>query len=1740
NVRNKNLAAVLSEQEDDSVKKDIVLEYLQCVHIEYPAKMEVYDPIRACKVNCWGAAPKHLLHYLEIQPALRKNTCAVPPQLCRLNAALRATRLVIRQIKDNTLVLWCEDCRQCFSASIDTPGTIWTEHLLSPSHWERTATFAANRFNENYKRPEPSRFTVAPFVQPSDKKVAWKSGGVGCAYEFVFAQVGVSDVYQRNDFAKKKSDFFCTLCAVVIPLKEDDLEAHVRSVGHVFYYVNKYRSDAITDLEQALLETVDEEQKQRNIRRILARALKNAPTECGLIPVYDCAPSKEFKYREVKMALEKADEPFALEKRTKERLQHLIRNVEKPFYWLMLQGLGLLKRNESVIACGLPENLPPLEWEKRVMISHCEQPKPMPVVAQPKGPQAAAEKNASIGGSNMDIADSEPLEQTSMVGPRKLPLGPKTFGPAPPAQVATGAAVSTSNAPTRAERKRISPPPTEDAPGRATASEKPDHRKRKIISPPPRSPPRNAVHLKALGAGYRRLEPASGPVAVVPPPLANAHPDGAPCLHMTAIVLRVTLTSEECDALRVTPTREETAFRVTHTTEETARHATPTNEENGPRETYTIEENALLVTHMIEENVHRVTLTEVESAHREWSMSEESYSEVRIELVRLAFKPALRISADPLVILRSSGSGKSSVVRPLSSSTSYRHYAREPRAEERSARDTRSQREGSTESSGSDIVVLSQNFSAVNVLTTQKNGVLTRTVTLPKTESQGPERRGHSPPYEITPRQRDRRSSPRRSRSPTSHDRRDRGGNRKERSRSPSRDNRRQRSRSRGESPMELGRMMRTFQEISDDRDRLYDFGGPTDFTAPPTSVSAAGGAVALSDAALRAIPMLSSIPSLLSSSYAGSVTSTTQTTSAPLATSQSSSLPPLVDLPASLQSLLSFPGLLPDGTQLPVRTHVGTVDLTQPPPVTVAPPVLPPTNVPPPMFTVPPPTFNVPPPSLSMPPPSVPDVHEIMMLAKMEGYKKDLGKVTSISELIEYMWKQGFDDITPTDPPLLFNDVVKRRRGVVGVTHLYQIVCYAHPELETFYCGMCNHWTTVSEMFLHLHAPMHRLNYLHRNYKMYHRKAMDERDENERDVLLAKFADDIWRVEGSGTCTHRMRCILNKELFDRLWPDHMNYVDNSWKLIDETTPLPNTFAVDSASKAPRSESQHDRVPEEITRRGSPRIPMEITPSSAKADRSQWTDAIEREIDEILELTPRRKDADEPYRRSSARESATKERTPHDEYEKSRRYDRERSPPKPRRDSSPRRDRSDSKADNDRERRRERTPTRSTPSKAHGEHSVRSRSPPSGRRRSRSRSPRRRSRSASPKRRAPVGLTFSKGLLESVNKGASWDDKAAAFLEKIGAAPSAKMAFGSSTNGSGDAPPGTVDEQPPGCVPGAIRLRHAPAPVPFPKPPEPVVPPKPVPLASLAWMPPTSMPNVGTVNLCRPPPNMSVPPPSIGPSVDDRLKSMGSLHKTIASSRMEHDVIEILDDDEPPPNQRPNAEKRQPENDQSSSTPSKKKRPGPSNETSETVSLRRAVAAMVEIQSTYDKHGQLSQEKFAEICAEFGLSREEAFSHQVLAPALSVLVSPHPAPSKAGQAKPNDQTASTSTSNSGLNASALESLGLSSQVISKMLAKINGQPQQQGQDASGYYQSPTQAYLSSHPAQHGSYAAQQGYQQQPQQWTEGGMNYVYPGRDDPSYARRPRAEETLATAPVPLKSLVGPTSLSNPHAVKSK
>lgn len=220
--------------------------------------------------------------------------------------------------------------------------------------------------------------------------------------------------------------------------------------------------------------------------------------------------------------------------------------------------------------------------------------------------------------------------------------------------------------------------------------------------------------------------------------------------------------------------------------------------------------------------------------------------------------------------------------------------------------------------------------------------------------------------------------------------------------------------------------MMQTFHEVRDDdeREMLAELDRVSDrmpMPAAPISTASASAllsSASLSDAALRAIPMLASIPSLLSGSLGGTTVSTAAATSASSTTSATapvkSSLPSLLDSTISLQSLLYSNPLTLSGsaTQLPqgppaaaAAAHLGVIDLTKPPVSTMPPAALPPTNVPPPMFTVPPPTFNVPPPAIS-------DTQEIMLLAKMELHKKELTKVSSIPDLIQYskFWMVGLE----------------------------------------------------------------------------------------------------------------------------------------------------------------------------------------------------------------------------------------------------------------------------------------------------------------------------------------------------------------------------------------------------------------------------------------------------------------------------------------------------------------------------------------------------------------------------------------------------------------------------------------------------------------------------------------------------------------------------------------------------------
>lgn len=148
-------------------------------------------------------------------------------------------------------------------------------------------------------------------------------------------------------------------------------------------------------------------------------------------------------------------------------------------------------------------------------------------------------------------------------------------------------------------------------------------------------------------------------------------------------------------------------------------------------------------------------------------------------------------------------------------------------------------------------------------------------------------------------------------------------------------------------------------------------------------------------------------------------------------------------------------------------------------------------------------------------------------------------------------MLEQGYDEIPDTDPPLLFNKALKLKKGIVGVEHVCQIVCFSEPDYETYICLLCNVWTTVSDMFNHLKSSNHRLDYVKKSsYKMFHAKAIVEENEKVRAKMLEEFAIKISKVEGLKLCKLRMRCIMNKRAIERCWPDVAEYIDNTWKLL--------------------------------------------------------------------------------------------------------------------------------------------------------------------------------------------------------------------------------------------------------------------------------------------------------------------------------------------------------------------------------------------------------------------------------------------------------------------------------------------------------------------------------------------------------------------------------------------------------------
>lgn len=53
-----------------------------------------------------------------------------------------------------------------------------------------------------------------------------------------------------------------------------------------------------------------------------------------------------------------------------------------------------------------------------------------------------------------------------------------------------------------------------------------------------------------------------------------------------------------------------------------------------------------------------------------------------------------------------------------------------------------------------------------------------------------------------------------------------------------------------------------------------------------------------------------------------------------------------------------------------------------------------------------------------------------------------------------------------------------------------------------------------------------------------------------ERDKFLDFICKRVWKVDRGEECVNRMRCILNIDAIQQVWPNYLDFVDNSWKVM--------------------------------------------------------------------------------------------------------------------------------------------------------------------------------------------------------------------------------------------------------------------------------------------------------------------------------------------------------------------------------------------------------------------------------------------------------------------------------------------------------------------------------------------------------------------------------------------------------------
>ncbi|KHJ93038.1 hypothetical protein OESDEN_07056 [Oesophagostomum dentatum] len=319
---NRNLLSMVMVQKTEEASRELSLEWLKrSIHHDMD-EMRVYSPEMSLRMKRWGMIPVRkiemcnydsthrpvvecLMNLLDTVAADGAEKMEVPIKEALSAGGVKVHALKQRNGNIERILCRCTHCELAFSTPIeDIVSNIWDRHLASDQHFARIRALMATKLDMLGFSESTSSYTVKPFKQQDpSRKVTWQWNAKDKTHEFVLNVIGLEDLVERRSnevSGPHPPDFFCRLCAVVIPRRSAALEAHVRSAQHILCYVHKYHPLTIMELDSLPKEGGKE------MRKMLAQLLKDHELkEPYCIPIYDPIGEQE---RKGIVAMQKAKE----------------------------------------------------------------------------------------------------------------------------------------------------------------------------------------------------------------------------------------------------------------------------------------------------------------------------------------------------------------------------------------------------------------------------------------------------------------------------------------------------------------------------------------------------------------------------------------------------------------------------------------------------------------------------------------------------------------------------------------------------------------------------------------------------------------------------------------------------------------------------------------------------------------------------------------------------------------------------------------------------------------------------------------------------------------------------------------------------------------------------------------------------------------------------------------------------------------------------------------------------------------------------------------------------------------------------------------------------------------------------------------------------------------------------------------------------------------------------------------